>query len=65
MQLTKRKNSDITWNELLLDLESTMSKYQQALKIISKASSNSHELYHLKNIAKKALEEQPTNKELF
>ena len=52
----------VAWNELLLDLETVTNRYQSALQQIAQASDDSHELFHLKSIAKKALQQKATQK---
>jgi len=58
------KRDRMTWNEIFLDLESTISEYQKALKMISKASNDTHETSHLREIALDALKHK-NNAELY
>lgn len=59
------KRDRMSWNEIFLDLESTLSEYQKALKMIAKNEScDSHQVHHLKSIAIEALKNK-NNSELF
>jgi len=59
------KRDRTTWNEIFLDLESTLSEYQKALNMIAKNEScDSHQAHHLKSIALEALKNK-NNSDLF
>lgn len=52
-------------NETILELESWVERYRQALQEIADADASSHHVHHLTTIAQSALDGEPTTADMF